>query len=311
MSLYRPFLIAVLLVSSLSGIGKVSADSGDEVGAAIREAIGEDPAFDADHPAAVVELSIPSHGERLPGHIYLAAGEGPHPTVVLLHGFPGNERNLDVAQALRRFGFNVLYFQYRGAWGGSGSYRIGHLAEDALSVLEYLRDAATAKELRVDSSSLSFLGHSLGGFTALAAGAQDDEVQCVMAVSPANVGLWKLGGSDDPEAARGLMAYADSLFMLADFSGEIMMDELAAAELADLDTRGFGEGLEGKAVLLMVGDRDDVTPADTMLIPVAEAYREYESIDLVTRIIPGDHSFSSTRIRLIRETLTFAESYCR
>ncbi|MEM1403108.1 MAG: alpha/beta fold hydrolase [Pseudomonadota bacterium] len=299
MSFYRPFLFAVLLLSPFRALADLDA------------AIGEDPVFDAEHPATVVELAIPSHGERLPGHIYLASGEGPHPTVVLLHGFPGNERNLDVAQALRRFGYNVLYFQYRGAWGGTGSYRIGHLAEDALSVLEYLRNPANAEELRVDRSALSLLGHSLGGFTALATGAQDDDLRCVMALSPANVGLWKLGGADDAEAAQGLKAYADSLFMLADFSGEIMMDELAAAELVDLDTRGFGEGLKGKAVLLMVGDRDDVTPADTMLIPVAEAYREYEGIDLTTRIIAGDHSFSSTRIRLIREILAFAGDRCR
>ena len=37
--------------------------------------------------------------------------------VLLLHGFPGNEKNLDLAQDLRADGFNVLFFHYRGAWG--------------------------------------------------------------------------------------------------------------------------------------------------------------------------------------------------
>ena len=32
----------------------------------------------------------------------IAAGAGPHPTMLLLHGLPGNERNLDLAQAARR-----------------------------------------------------------------------------------------------------------------------------------------------------------------------------------------------------------------
>ena len=51
--------------------------------------IAVDPiAVDSDFPPSLVELNFESHGDRLNGHAYLAEGEGPHPTVVLLHGFP-------------------------------------------------------------------------------------------------------------------------------------------------------------------------------------------------------------------------------
>ena len=63
------------------------------------------------------QLELASMGARLNGSIYLASGPGPHPTAVLLHGLPGNERNFDLAQALRRAGINVLALSYRGAWG--------------------------------------------------------------------------------------------------------------------------------------------------------------------------------------------------
>jgi pimeloyl-ACP methyl ester carboxylesterase len=46
---------------------------------------------------------------------YVASGTGPRPAVVLLHGFPGNERNLDLAQDMRRAGWDVLYLNYRGS----------------------------------------------------------------------------------------------------------------------------------------------------------------------------------------------------
>ena len=45
---------------------------------------------DPDFPPAIEELAISSDGARMPGLIYIANGEGPHPTVVLLHGFPGH-----------------------------------------------------------------------------------------------------------------------------------------------------------------------------------------------------------------------------
>ena len=33
-------------------------------------------------------------------------GLGPHPVVIMLHGFPGNEKNLDLAQSIRRAGWD-------------------------------------------------------------------------------------------------------------------------------------------------------------------------------------------------------------
>ena len=284
----------------------------DEQSAAIDAVLLRDPPRDAEHPASVVELTIPSHGRRLPGHIYLAAGAGPHPTVILLHGLPGNERNLDIAQALRRFGFNTLYFHYRGAWGAEGDYRFSHLPEDALAVLEYLREPERARELRVDTSALSLLGHSLGGFTALAAGARDDDLRCVIALSPANLAPWKAGMEDaDSAGARELAAYADQLFMLNGLSGQRLREELAYIDIARLDTTAFAAGLRNKAVLIMVGEGDRVTPAASMFDPVVAAYAEAGGMDLTARKIPGDHSFSETRLRLTREILAWSDSHCR
>ena len=73
------------------------------------------PVRDTANPMALEELHFASGGARLNGLLYLASGKGPHPTVALLHGYPGNERNLDLAQAMRRAGMNVLFFHYRGA----------------------------------------------------------------------------------------------------------------------------------------------------------------------------------------------------
>ena len=65
------------------------------------------------------------------GVAYLAGGAGPHPTVILLHGLPGNEKNLDLAQAIRRDGWNAVTFNYRGSWGSPGVFRFGQNLEDA------------------------------------------------------------------------------------------------------------------------------------------------------------------------------------
>jgi uncharacterized protein len=65
-------------------------------------AIFTDPPVDAAHPATMRVLHIPSHGVLINGIVYSTPGAGPHPTLVICHGLPGNEKNLDLAQAVRR-----------------------------------------------------------------------------------------------------------------------------------------------------------------------------------------------------------------
>lgn len=100
--------------------------------AAVPPAIYTDPAPDRAHPARMEVLHVPSGGVQINAVAYLASGAGTHPTLVLCHGWPGNEKNLDLAQAVRRAGWNVVTFNYRGSWGSAGSFRFAQNPDDAL-----------------------------------------------------------------------------------------------------------------------------------------------------------------------------------
>jgi pimeloyl-ACP methyl ester carboxylesterase len=253
---------------------------------------------DEDYPPAIVELTIDSGGYRLPAMAYLADGRGPHPTVLLLHGFPGNEKNLDIAQSLRRAGFNVVFFHYRGAWGADGEYSVVTLPDDVAAVLRFLRTPETVGHLRVDTGHLSLLGHSMGGYAALAAGARDKALVCVGAMSPGNPGDFKRAIEAGDPAGDWILQYADTLFMLRGYSGAKMKQELAGVTLEEVDLRGYGPGLAGKSVLLVNGDKDTVTPVDTMFKPIVEAYRHTPGLALEADVISGDHSYSWSREEL-------------
>lgn len=274
-----------------------------------------DPAFLADpephnmFPPAIEEISFSAGEDRLSGFIYLANGKGPHPTVIMLHGLPGNEKNLDIAQVLRRDGFNVMFFHYRGAWGSEGTYCLTQLAEDAAAALNYLRSNTT--RYRVDSQKLSLLGHSMGGFTALAAGRNDPGLRCVGALSPANLGLMAEGIRAAEPSALYFLEYADSLFMLRNFDGEHMKKDLLSVSPLSLDTRYFGAGLRGKSVFMAVGENDTVTPPESMFNPTVIAYQRDPGIKLRHYTIPGDHSFSWSRIQLTELILDWMRSDCR
>src|SRR5262249_4786685 len=106
----------------------------------IPTAVIADPPRDQVHPAAMHVAAIASHGAKMNGVLYIASGAGPHPTLLFLHGLPGNEQNLDLAQAVRRAGWNVLTMHYRGSWGSEGAFSFSHAIEDVQAALAWLRD---------------------------------------------------------------------------------------------------------------------------------------------------------------------------
>jgi pimeloyl-ACP methyl ester carboxylesterase len=270
-----------------------------------------DPVVDPNAPPAINELTIPSGDDRMAALIYIANGPGPHPTVVMLHGFPGNEKNLDLAQAIRRSGFNVVFFHYRGAWGSEGTYSLLQIDDDALAVLSYLRQPEVAQRLRVDVDKLSVLGHSMGGFGALSAGHLDKNLVCVGAMSPANLGVYAAGINAKDPGVEGFRAYVDSIFVLRGFNGNDMTQQLTSVPIETLDTTKFGPGLHGKSVFMVIGDQDRVTPAEAMFDPVVKAYSEDKDIRLQHLKISGDHSFSWSRIKLAGVVVDWLDKDCR
>ena len=95
---------AMVLAAAFLGVAALGALPALAQPASIPAAIYADPAPDATHPPRMEVLHIPSGGVEINGVAYLAGGAGAHPTLVLLHGLPGNEKNLDLAQAVRRAG---------------------------------------------------------------------------------------------------------------------------------------------------------------------------------------------------------------
>lgn len=263
------------------------------------------PTFDAAYPPAILELNFQSHGSRLNGILYEADGAGPHPTIILLHGYPGNERNLDMAQALRRAGFNVLFFNYRGAWGSEGDFSLTHVIEDVASAADMLRERA--RSYRVDPDRLLFVGHSMGGFAALAGAAQDDDVYCAAGIAPGDFGAVARYVDANPQAAAALEAEADGLQMLNGWSGAAMRAELHASQ-DTFSLVGLAPQLRGKSVLLIAAAQDEVIPPAVFHAPIADAYRAQSDISLTEHTIPGDHSFSWSRIALTRAVIDWAEA---
>ena len=236
--------------------------------------------------------------------MYQANGAGPHPTVVLLHGYPGNEKNLDLAQSLRRVGYNVLFFHYRGAWGSGGDFSFSNVIEDVASATSYLR--SEHESLRVDADRLLLIGHSMGGFAALQGAAQDDAIKCVAGIAPADAGLLAREVASMPDRAKDFGEGADQLTMLRGWNAKAALADLKA-NAEDFDVAALAPKLAGKSVLLVAGEQDKVIEPEVHHKPMVAAYKAQDDLKLTATILTGDHSFSWSRLELIDTVLSWAQ----
>jgi pimeloyl-ACP methyl ester carboxylesterase len=256
----------------------------------------------------MAEVALESGGERLNGLLYIAAGAGPHPAVLLPHGNPGYERNLDLAQALRRAGYTVLFFDYRGNWGSGGTFSRTRALEDVHAALRWVRSGPTARQFRIDTSRVALVGHSMGGWLALMAAAADPRVMCVAALDSRNVGAYGRVLRQNRSADSALVAANDSLTApgapyRAEAGGAGLVAEMKAnADRWDLTAHA--RALSDRPILLVSAmfraDNDS-------LVTALERVGARRLTALTWRT---DHSFSDRRFALARTVIDWLRSSC-
>jgi uncharacterized protein len=277
------------------------------ISAQLPKSISTDPTPDKTYPAAMESFQIPSHGAMLNALAYIAEGAGPHPVVLLLHGFPGNEKNLDLAQAIRRDGWNVVYFDYRGSWGSPGDFSFTHSIEDTQSAIAYLRDPAHARKLRADPAYLVLIGHSMGGFMARYVGAHDQAIKAVGLISAADMGVDKVQSirpEQEKEATASLAAHlaAEGMAPLAGCTPESLAKEVITNAKA-WNVPALAPKLATRPVLVITSD-DGLAPSNDAFV---EALRKAGATEVTAVHLATDHSYSDQRIALEKVVLEALE----
>jgi uncharacterized protein len=255
----------------------------------IPASVTADPAPDKDAPASMDSPDIISHGARLNAIIYLAAGSGPHGTVLLMHGFPGNEQNLDLAYVIRRAGWNVLFPHYRGSWGSAGNFSFTNALEDTQATLEFARDPANVKKYRIDAKKIVLVGHSMGGLMVSYTGAHNPDVAGVVMIS-----AWNLGAFiQRPNDAKALNTFHTASPRLTGSTPEGMIAE-AKQNAAKWNYLDYAPDLKTRPVLV-IESNDGLAPDNKAF---AAALRKAGDIQVTETHFDTDHVYSDKRIAL-------------
>ena len=253
--------------------------------------------WDQASPAGMTELFIPSGNALLAGFIYRANGAQKHPTLLLLHGYPGNERHLDLAQVVRAHGWNVIYFDYRGSWGSPGRFGFENCVEDVVNVVSYCKKYQDS--LKIDTANMVLFGHSMGGWVCLKALQQLRGIKKGFALSTWNI-------YDDFKKVlteKELIALANN----PDVGGRYFVLNASLKEIFSpvLKKNGYfnlandGKALATKQIIML----DEHTHNQAL----ADALRSANTSCFDYEVWQTDHPFSNKRISLAKKLLAFLD----
>lgn len=136
------------------------------------------------------DVTFPSGDGRCAAWLWRPEGDGPHPLVVMAHGFSAT-RDLRLDAYAERFaaaGLGVLLFDYRHFGASPGEPRqlldIGRQHEDYRSAVAYARGLDWT-----DAERIALFGSSFSGGHVVAVGAQDRRIAAIVAQCPFQDGL--------------------------------------------------------------------------------------------------------------------------
>ncbi len=282
----RAFILAslgVVLWSSVAFAAKIPAS------------IYTDPLPDKRYPAKMSVLHIPSHGVAINAVAYLPGGQGPHPALVICHGLPGNEKNLDLAQAVRRAGWIAVTFNYRGSWGSPGAFSFPGSIEDAMAVLIYLRDPKTAALLDLDPNRIVVAGHSMGGGIAVQVASVDHDLAGAILIS-----AWDMSSDASKKHGEVVADMADNMEALSGVTAESMANDLAAHTVG-LSFAAAAPKLTQTPLLVLTSDDGLAQRADELVRTI----RAKGGHHVNAKHVATDHGWSGSRIELQADVITW------
>ena len=249
-----------------------------------------DPILDAANPAGMIAFQLPTGGEKINAVIYLAAGDGPKPALLLLHGFPGNEQNLDLAQAARRAGWDVLTLHYRGSWGSDGAFTFVNCIEDAENAARWLQSDAFIKQTGYAPSRIAVAGHSMGGMIAARAMADVSGLAGAYLIDPWDISAEGRSLTDRNAEEAFKLSLAEDLKPLDGTNADALLREMRANPSL-LDLQKTVGAISYRPLALVYAERGLGRDFTAMVSAAGQG-------PVTAMLLKTDHSFSDHRIKL-------------
>jgi len=256
-----------------------------------------------------IPITFNSEGSKIQGIFYHANINKPAPTVILLHGSPGNDKEpLGLGTKMMQEGINALAFNYRGTWKSEGFSSPKNSIQDVNSAVAFLLSPNTINKFTIDTTNLFIVGYSYGGNIALMGSLNNPSIKKVISI----------GGADLSEIARlikndeNFRKYFKSTMeerrrnseMVRSQSGKAMAEELIST-MDQFDFVKHANELAKKDILLIGGWLDKQSTLEGHILPLYRALQKSDAKNLEIVMFNDNHSFENVREALANKIISW------
>jgi dienelactone hydrolase len=248
-----------------------------------------------------ISVTFESKGANIHAVFYQALGVEPLPTVILCHGFTGNNTDvLGLGERLMKDGFNALAFNYRGTWGSEGLFTIANSLDDVISAICYVKSSIAVREFNVDPSNIAVIGWSYGGGMALLGSLTDPTARRAVYIAGGNLSEVGRMMQQSDEFKQAILRMVDQGISDSGFNS-LRAEELFAEVFADMnkyDLVKHADALSYKDILIIGGWRDRENTIEHHILPLYRALQSHGAKQVQIEIFDTDHSFANVRSQL-------------
>ena len=262
------------------------------------------------------DIAIDNDGVLLKGKFYVCEGAGPFPTVLLLHGFPGNETDvLGLGARLAAAGINALTFNYSGTHQSQGLMSMDHAQNDIRAAFGFLRRPENIALYKIDADRIILGGFCFGGGMALGYASGRPEITAVFSIAGNDHGEFFREYARNPQMKKMIDEDFDALaapggtvrFVPGDLPKEIFAtgtDRLNPI----FDLRKCAPGLAQKDILLVGGWNDRQVAIEKIVLPFYRALEKAAAKNVKIVAFQDDHYFKDSREELAATLIEWLHS---
>jgi len=243
-----------------------------------------------------VNIELKNNGNKLDAKFYPADKPAKVPSVVLLHGFPGNQTGpLGLAEKLNTAGMNVLVFNYEGSYQSEGSFSFDNCIENAGTAVNFLLDPGNQAKYNIDTSKIVVCGYSFGGTIAIESAMYNNKIKRIVSIANDDHSVSIRKAAANPEFREKYQEFIGKSFEPSGpFRGDIKTQMNYYINNADrYDLVKNADKLIQKKVLFIVGWKDRTSLIEVNTLPLYRKLQQLNAVNISIKGFESDHRFAN------------------
>ena len=271
------------------------------------------------HSSTPLDITINRSGVQLKGKFYIPEGAGTFPTVILMHGFPGNEIDvLGIGKKLSEVSINALTFNYSGTHKSEGEFNFVNTQKDIEAVFEFVHQSENIHKYKIDTTCIILGGYSYGGGMALTYAANHPEIREVFSIVGNDHGAFMKEYNRNPEMKKMIDQMFDELKAQTGtvrFGKGGIAKEIAEMKIIELnptyDLRNCAPLLVQKNILLIAGWDDNKSSIENIILPLYRELKKEKAQNVKIVAFQDDHSLKNCRDELAQTIIEWLRNVDR